>query len=415
MRVQWSLATIIPALCVALAFTPGTAALAAPANSTGPAAPAVAAATVAAAGAYASAVLADAPAAYWPLDDGTAATAARDASGHGWTLGVPGGVHPVPGAPVRADRRPARPLSRRRRLERGGVGEPRRAAPVGQHRPDRDGAGGIGLRIGSPGVGVGAHLVGVVGQTVVDSGLALPAARRWYHVVMTDDGSHVRFAVDGRPTPRWGVAAPAGAARGVAIGRGLAGAVEEVAVYATPLSAATITRHYRTVFPAQVMAPSQARHLSVPRPAPAVSVRAQHAAGAPVPARPAPAGPLPAPGWAATPVAAGYGELGNGGTTNSFDPVQVSGLTGIVAVAGGWGHSLALDSAGNVFACAWSKGRDVGTYYFYYFYQFNGNGCERLVVYGKDPDPRDPAGSPNRGVITTYDRKGTATYPPGTW
>ncbi len=45
-----------------------------------------------------------------------------------------------------------------------------------------------------------------------------------------------------------------------------------------------------------------------------------------------------------------YGQLGNGTTTNSSVPVQVSNLTAVVAVAGGEEHSLALDSNGSVWA-----------------------------------------------------------------
>jgi alpha-tubulin suppressor-like RCC1 family protein len=44
------------------------------------------------------------------------------------------------------------------------------------------------------------------------------------------------------------------------------------------------------------------------------------------------------------------GQLGDGTTTNSSVPVQVVNLTGSVAVAGGGNHSLALDSNGNVWA-----------------------------------------------------------------
>ena len=37
-----------------------------------------------------------------------------------------------------------------------------------------------------------------------------------------------------------------------------------------------------------------------------------------------------------------YGQLGNGTATNSTAPVQVTGLTGVMAVAGGGYHSLAV-------------------------------------------------------------------------
>lgn len=50
-----------------------------------------------------------------------------------------------------------------------------------------------------------------------------------------------------------------------------------------------------------------------------------------------------------------YAQLGNGGSTDSNVPVQVSGLTGVVAVAGGSGHSLAMKSDGT----AWAWGVNV--------------------------------------------------------
>jgi alpha-tubulin suppressor-like RCC1 family protein len=51
------------------------------------------------------------------------------------------------------------------------------------------------------------------------------------------------------------------------------------------------------------------------------------------------------------------GQLGNGTTTNSNVPVQVTGLTGIVAIAGGEYHSLAIKNDGT----AWAWGRnDMG-------------------------------------------------------
>ena len=46
-----------------------------------------------------------------------------------------------------------------------------------------------------------------------------------------------------------------------------------------------------------------------------------------------------------------YGQLGDGTTTNCSTPVQVQGLTDVVAIAGGWfGHTLALRRDGTVWA-----------------------------------------------------------------
>ena len=46
-----------------------------------------------------------------------------------------------------------------------------------------------------------------------------------------------------------------------------------------------------------------------------------------------------------------FGQLGNGTTTNTSTPIQVSSLNNITAVAGGGGHSLFLKNDGSVWAC----------------------------------------------------------------
>ncbi len=50
-----------------------------------------------------------------------------------------------------------------------------------------------------------------------------------------------------------------------------------------------------------------------------------------------------------------YGQLGDGTTTNRLTPVQVSGLTGVIAIAGGDRHTVALKNDGTV----WTWGEDA--------------------------------------------------------
>ena len=55
-----------------------------------------------------------------------------------------------------------------------------------------------------------------------------------------------------------------------------------------------------------------------------------------------------------------YGQLGDGTTTDRHTPVSVSGLTGVTAIAGGYGHSLALKSDGTVWAWGYNSYGQLG-------------------------------------------------------
>ncbi len=56
----------------------------------------------------------------------------------------------------------------------------------------------------------------------------------------------------------------------------------------------------------------------------------------------------------------GYGELGDGTTVDKPTPIQVPGLSGIVAVAAGAYHSLALQSNGTVWAWGYNNEGELG-------------------------------------------------------
>ncbi|MFC2176177.1 hypothetical protein ACFLR1_04320 [Bacteroidota bacterium] len=54
------------------------------------------------------------------------------------------------------------------------------------------------------------------------------------------------------------------------------------------------------------------------------------------------------------------GQLGDGTTTDRLTPVQVSGLSGITAIAAGGAHSLFLKNDGTVWACGWNGSGQLG-------------------------------------------------------
>jgi alpha-tubulin suppressor-like RCC1 family protein len=55
-----------------------------------------------------------------------------------------------------------------------------------------------------------------------------------------------------------------------------------------------------------------------------------------------------------------FGQLGIGNTVGSNVPVAVNGLTGVVAIAAGWYHSLALKKDGTVWAWGWNIAGTLG-------------------------------------------------------
>ncbi|PYT63166.1 MAG: hypothetical protein DMG35_05100, partial [Acidobacteria bacterium] len=59
-------------------------------------------------------------------------------------------------------------------------------------------------------------------------------------------------------------------------------------------------------------------------------------------------------------VIASFGELGNGTNTASNTPMQVSGLSGVTAIAGGELHGLALKSDGTVWAWGLNIAGELG-------------------------------------------------------
>ena len=55
-----------------------------------------------------------------------------------------------------------------------------------------------------------------------------------------------------------------------------------------------------------------------------------------------------------------FGQLGNGTTNDAHTPVQVTGVSNVVAISGRGYHCLALESNGTVWAWGWNSGGQLG-------------------------------------------------------
>src|SRR5205823_364597 len=113
---------------------------------------------------------------------------------------------------------------------------------------------GYGFEIANSSCASGSNIVGILGSAGrVDSGYTLPAANRWYHVVMTRDATTIRFYVNGQQTATTSTTAPATPGADASVGGGLtatgslvapfAGMVDEPAMYASALSQGRIVAH----------------------------------------------------------------------------------------------------------------------------------------------------------------------------
>ena len=227
--------------------------------------------TVLAASNYSTAVLSDAPSAYWRLGEITG-TSATDATSHantltyqgGFTLGLPGAVKGDPDAAAGFNATTAvatetkTPLSSVTNWTLEAWVNPVTLPQLGiiAYNGIKDSSqGGYGFAIGSATFTSGSKLIGVLGSTTIDSGYLFAAPNQWYHVVMTRDASTILFYVNGKRTPTPSATVPTAPGARFSIGagvnlsaaavNGLAGIVDEAAVYPTALSPGRISAHYQ--------------------------------------------------------------------------------------------------------------------------------------------------------------------------
>ena len=119
-------------------------------------------------------------------------------------------------------------------------------------------SGGFGLGIaGGRQGGTGSHLVAYFpGVGWIDSGYTFQATRQWYHVVVTRDGSRVRFYVNGIQTTGTSILIPLVPVSHFSIGSSYdlaaekashfyTGAIDQVSIYTSALSHSQVQAHYK--------------------------------------------------------------------------------------------------------------------------------------------------------------------------
>lgn len=56
-----------------------------------------------------------------------------------------------------------------------------------------------------------------------------------------------------------------------------------------------------------------------------------------------------------------FGQLGHANNNNCNIPIQVNSLSGVIAISGGWNHSLVLKNNGTVMSCGDNGNGQLGT------------------------------------------------------
>ena len=212
---------------------------------------------------YASEVLADSPYGYWELDESGFPMA--DSSGSGYTILSPGtgtftigsATSPPQGGTsvnyangdtgVDVSAFAGRPYT----LE-GWFYPTTNDGGAFINRGNDGGADGVGIGIGSGTMDSdGLEVIGIVNNIAwKPSGYTLPALNAWYHIVMTDDGTDIRFYVNGTLQATVSSTAPNLSSMEMHIGRenlsgrSIRGNVAHVAVYNSALSGSRVTAHY---------------------------------------------------------------------------------------------------------------------------------------------------------------------------